>query len=135
MPARRTHQTPCNGRRSTTMTWEGGALGGVEEGRSQRSPTMLEPVLGGVHSPSAVAPPRMMAGTVHCGRSGRGWLPIKASLQCDSLQSTSSSQLRAEPLHLLSIELRIPRWRLWWPSNGRRRIWSKCESGHRGLAT
>ena len=36
---RRTHQTPCKGRRSTTTTWEGGALGGVEEGRSQRPVT------------------------------------------------------------------------------------------------
>ena len=33
-----------------------------------------------------------------------GWLPIKASLKRDSLQSSSSSQLRAEPLHPLSIE-------------------------------
>ena len=36
MPKRRTHQTPCEGRRSTTTTWEGGALGGKEAGRNQR---------------------------------------------------------------------------------------------------
>ena len=30
---------------------------GKEAGRKQRPPSMLEPVLGGVHSPSAVAPP------------------------------------------------------------------------------
>ena len=32
-------------------------LVGWEEGRNQRPPTQLEPVLGGVHSPSVVAPP------------------------------------------------------------------------------
>ena len=32
-------------------------LVGWEAGRNQRPPSMLEPVLGGVHSPSAVAPP------------------------------------------------------------------------------
>ena len=32
-------------------------LVGKEAGRNQRPPSMLEPVLGGVHSPSAVAPP------------------------------------------------------------------------------
>ena len=35
---------------------------GWEEGRNQQPPTQLEPVLGGVNSPSVVAPPRMMAG-------------------------------------------------------------------------
>ena len=38
-------------------TWEGGALGGVEEGWSRTPPLLLEPVLGGVHSPSVVASP------------------------------------------------------------------------------
>ena len=37
-------------------------LVGWEEGRNQQPPTQLEPVLGGVNSPSVVAPPRMMAG-------------------------------------------------------------------------
>ena len=32
-------------------------LVGKEAGRNQRPPSMHEPVLGGVHSPSAVAPP------------------------------------------------------------------------------
>ena len=32
-------------------------LVGWEEGRNQRPPTQLKPVLGGVHSPSVVAPP------------------------------------------------------------------------------
>ena len=32
-------------------------LAGWEERRNQRPPTQLEPVLGGVHSPSVVAPP------------------------------------------------------------------------------
>ena len=36
------HQTPWKGRRSTRTTWEGGALGGEEEGRSQPLPTLLE---------------------------------------------------------------------------------------------
>ena len=51
MPARRTHQTPCKGRRSTTTTWEGGALGGVEAGRSQRPATTKDrwPSSGGCH--------------------------------------------------------------------------------------
>ena len=38
-------------------TWEGGALGGVEEGWSRTPPLLLEPVLGGVRSPSVVASP------------------------------------------------------------------------------
>ena len=33
-------------------------LVGKEAGRNQRPQTQLEPVLGGVHSPSVVAPPR-----------------------------------------------------------------------------
>ena len=35
----RSHQTPCKGRRSTTTTWEGGALGG-EGGRKEPATTI-----------------------------------------------------------------------------------------------
>ena len=34
------HQTPWKGRRSTSTTWEGGALGGEEEGRTQSQPAV-----------------------------------------------------------------------------------------------
>ena len=101
MPARRTHQTPCNGRRSTTTTWEGGALGGVEEGRSQRSPTMLKPVLGGVHSPSVVAPPECWPaeGEAVSGRlwATTGWCPSKPACSVALIILPHLCNNRAEP--------------------------------------
>ena len=108
------HQTPWKGRRSITTTWEGGALGGEEEGRTQRQPSssLLEPVI--------------------------GWSPSKPACSATLSSTSSSLQSRRETQGLgrspgYPFETSTPGWRLWWPSC----VGSKGASvwrGHQGLA-
>ena len=132
MPKRRTHQTPCKGRRSTTTTWEGGALGG-EGGRKEPATTINAGASSWWGSfTQCGGTPRMMAGNAWWRRwrsrlqhrlishsRSQPWMsssPPRASLLAANscCTQTRRSLRNFSPRHSKHSILK-PEWRLWWP--------------------
>ena len=96
----RSHQTPCKGRRSTTTTWEGGALGG-EVGRKEPAVTEQLAAQVGAHPSHPAVRPHLFNLHLCC----TGWCPSKppccatSSLQSSSLLHSVDMPVesRAEP--------------------------------------
>ena len=100
----RSHQISLTRRRSTTITtWDAGPLVGMQEERTRRPQSQLEPVLGRVISLSEMASPVYVP--------HREGLPTPSQAEGDQRSSFFP--------HTQGV---LPRWRLWRPfiGNGKR---------------